>query len=137
MNFTGIDHVAIAVRSIEEASGNYETLLGVDPDYETVEEQGVRIAVFDLGESRLELIEPLDSENAIARFLDDSGEGIHHVALKTDSIDEDLERLASTNEITCLDSESREGAEGYRIAFLHPKDLNGALIELAEPATVD
>lgn len=132
MAILGIDHVAIAVRKFEMAIENYQEFLDTELRREEVPEQGVRVAAFDFGDSRIELIAPLTEESAVARFLDREGEGLHHLALRTDSIHEELDRADQLG-ITCLDSKPREGAEGYRIGFLHPKDLNGALVELAQP----
>lgn len=132
MSIVGIDHVAIAVDNLDEAIENYDSLLDEEPRIEEVPEQGVRVAAFDLGDSRLELIEPIESGNSVSKFLDREGEGLHHLALRTDSINQELSR-ANDLGITCIDSEAREGADGYRIGFLHPKDLNGALLELAQP----
>ncbi|MFB6344997.1 MAG: methylmalonyl-CoA epimerase [bacterium] len=134
MAILGIDHVAIAVRSIEDSQESFTSLLQMDADHEVVEQQGVKLAVFELGDSRLELLEPLSDDNSIARFLDNRGEGVHHVALRTDSVQQELDRISSGDDLTCLDSEPRSGAQGYRIAFLHPDDLSGTLIELAQPA---
>ena len=132
MAVLGIDHVAIAVQDLENATENYRGLLRADPCFEDVPEQGVRVATFDLGESRIELIEPLKADSPVGRFLEEEGEGLHHIALRTDSIDEELDRVDELD-ITCIDANPREGADGYRIGFLHPRDLNGALIELAQP----
>lgn len=132
MSIVGIDHVAIAVDDLGKAIDTYRPLLEEEPRIEEVPQQGVKVAAFDLGDSRLELIEPLDDDNAIANFLEENGEGIHHLALRTDSINDELKRAEEMG-ITCIDSEPREGAEGYRIGFLHPSDLNGSLIELAQP----
>ena len=137
MALSGIDHVAIAVPSLEEATESYSDLLGDEPEYEVVEQQGVRIAVFDVGDSRIELLEPLEDDNAIGRFLEEHGQGVHHVALRTDSVDQELDRVMDQESITCIDESPRDGAQGYRIAFLHPKDLSGALIELAQPSASD
>jgi methylmalonyl-CoA epimerase len=136
MSIVGIDHVAIAVNDLDEAIGNYRDLLESDPEIEEVPQQGVNVAAFNLGDARLELIEPMESDNSIARFLESHGEGIHHLALRTDSINEELDRAEDLG-ITCIDSEPREGADGYRIGFLHPDDLNGSLVELAQPLIKD
>ena len=124
--------MAIAVRNLDSALENYRNFLDTDPRIEQVPQQGVRVAAFGFGDSRIELIEPIDSTSGVARFLDKRGEGLHHLALRTDSIHEELNR-AGELDITCIDTEPREGADGYRIGFLHPKDLNGALVELAQP----
>lgn len=134
MAILGIDHVAIAVNSIEDAQANYQSLLETEPHYETVENQDVRLAVFTVGDSRIELLEPLGEENSITQFLEEHGEGVHHVALRTDDINGELDRARQLADLTCIDDAPREGAEGYSIAFLHPKDLSGTLLELAQPS---
>lgn len=137
MAILGIDHVAIAVRSLEDARENYRRLIPDEPHEETVEQQGVRLCAFEAGDSRIELIEPLSEDNAIGKFLDKHGEGLHHVALRTNSIDDELDRVRDEENLPCIDEEPREGAEGYRIAFLHPGELNGTLVELAQPPLSD
>lgn len=127
-----IDHVAVAVRSLEDAVPTYRTLLEVEPEIETVEEQGVRVAAFVLEDSRLELLEPLDDDSPVASFLERDGEGLHHVAFRTDDAARELERVDEDG-LTCLDETPRSGAGDYRIGFLHPRDLHGTLVEVAEP----
>lgn len=133
MSIEGIDHVAVAVRSLDEAVPRYETLLGRSAHRMNVEDQGVRVGVFDFGDTRLELLEPLNEGSKLHDFLDEQGEGLHHVAVRTDDVETELERLDGRENITCIDSSSREGAEGYRIAFLHPGSFHGTLLELAQP----
>lgn len=132
MAILGIDHVAIAVKDLESATENYRDFLTSEPRFEDVPEQGVRVAAFDVGESRIELIESLQAGSPVGRFLEEQGEGLHHIALRTDSIDEELDRVDELD-ITCIDSKPRDGADGYRIGFVHPRDLNGTLIELVQP----
>lgn len=127
-----LDHVAVAVRSLEEALPAYRDLLEREPRLETVEEQGVRVAAFHLEDTRLELLEPLDEESPVASFLESRGEGLHHVAFRTDDTDRELRRADGAG-LSCLDESGRTGAGGYRIGFLHPGDLHGALVELAQP----
>lgn len=133
MTIQGIDHVAVAVRSLEVAIPRYEELFGLSAHQLTVEEQGVRVGVFDFGDTRLELLEPLDESSGLNSFLEKEGEGLHHVAVRTEDVSGELERLQDETEITCIDSFAREGAEGYQIAFLHPDSFHGALLELAQP----
>ena len=131
-----IDHVAIVVRSIAQALPRYRQLFGMEPDrpVRTVEGQRVRVCFLPTGSppaARLELIEPLDGESGVARFLEARGEGLHHVCLATDGLESDLARLAAA-EVELIDREPRVGAEGVPIAFIHPRALNGVLWELIE-----
>lgn len=131
-----VDHVALAVRSLEDAVPTYRTLLEREPEIETVEDQGVRVAAFHLEDSRLELLEPLDDDSPIASFLERRGEGLHHVAFRTDDAARELGRLDGDG-LSCLDESPRPGAGGYRIGFLHPGGLHGTLVEVAEPSPDD
>jgi len=128
-----IDHVAIAVKSLEEAQTVYEPFLETSPHVVTQSDQGARIGIYQLNHSRIELLEPLTEDSPIARFLDRQGEGIHHVALRTDDVDSELNRASTLENVTCIDDNPREGAENYSIAFLHPNSFHGALVELAQP----
>jgi methylmalonyl-CoA epimerase len=133
VSLQGIDHVAVAVRSLEVAIPRYEELLQRTAHRITVEEQGVRVAVFDFGDTRLELLEPLNERSGLRSFLEEEGEGLHHVAVRTEDVSGELDRLEDREEIACIDSSPRQGAEGYKIAFLHPESFHGALLELAQP----
>lgn len=137
MSILGLDHVAIAVKDLELAIEKYETVLEIEADVLVQKNQGVRLAIFSFGETRIELLEPLDEDSPIASFLENQGEGLHHVAVKTDDMDDDLTRVNELDDVTCIDKQSRPGAENYRVAFLHPSTLHGVLLELAEPPTVD
>lgn len=129
---TGIDHIAVVVKSLEEAIPFYRRLLGGEPsEPEVLEEQGVRLVFFDLGGGRLELIEPLSEANSIARFLRKRGPGIHHISLKTDDLEGELKRAAEEGG-EVLGGGSRRGAHGTRVAFLHPRSTGGVLLELSE-----
>lgn len=132
MSVSDLDHVAIAVKDLDNAVATYKKLFSNDPHYENVPDQGVRIAAFELEDSRVELIEPLNDDSNLHRFLDEHGEGIHHVALRTDDVDEELDRAHEVG-LDRIDETSRSGAQGYEIGFLHPKGLHGCLMELAEP----
>jgi methylmalonyl-CoA/ethylmalonyl-CoA epimerase len=95
-------------------------------------ERGVRVAFFSVGnETRIELLEPLDSEGSIGKFLSSRGEGIHHIAVKVRNIESTLEELKKKG-LTLIDEKPREGAEGKKIAFVHPKSTRGVLLELCE-----
>lgn len=126
-----IDHVGIAVNDIEEAVRLYTDALGLEVEgIETVEEQKARIAMIPIGESRIELLESTDPEGAIAKFIERRGEGMHHLALRTSNIKGMLESLKERG-IPLIDEEPRTGAEGAKIAFLHPKGTK-ILLELVE-----
>lgn len=135
MSIDGLDHVAVAVESLEEAIATYETVLDVEAHVETVEDQGARIGVFDFGETRLELLEPLSGESGLRTFLEERGEGLHHVAVRTGDVESELDRIDRFEDVTCIDRSPRDGAGGYRIAFLHPDGLHGTLLEFAQPPT--
>ena len=127
----GIDHVGIAVRSIDEARRFYETLgLEIEAIEEVVAE-GVRVALIPCGESRIELLEATDPDSPIARFIDKRGVGIHHICLATSDVRSDQELLEDAG-FEVLRPEPTRGAEGCWIQFVHPKSAGGVLVELSE-----
>ena len=127
-----IDHIGIAVNSIEEAVKLYTDVLGLKlKDIEVVEDQKVRTAIIPVGESKIELLESTDPEGAIAKYIEKRGEGMHHLALEVSNIQETLETLQE-KDIPLIDKEPRKGVEDTSIAFLHPKGTK-VLIELVEP----
>jgi len=127
-----IDHIGIAVRSIEEARTFYEEVLGlVCEGTEKVTSQKVRTAFFSVGEVHIELLEPTAPESPIAVFLEKRGEGIHHIAYATDGIDAQLARAADAG-CRLINETPVEGAGGKRVAFLHPKSTHGVLTEFCE-----
>jgi methylmalonyl-CoA epimerase len=126
-----IDHIAIVVRSIEEALRTYEGALGLElTDVEEVPEQAVKVAFLPVGDSKIELVEPTTTDSGIAKFLESKGEGMHHICLEVEDIEAVLQDLAAKG-IQLIDEQPRQGAHG-RIAFLHPKSAHGVLIELIE-----
>ena len=128
-----IDHIGIAVNSVEDAVKLYTDAFGLkaeDIEMETVEEQKVRAAMIPVGESRIELLESTDSEGPIAKYIEKRGEGIHHLALEVSNIQSMLDTLKERG-IPLIDMEPRIGAGGARMAFLHPKRTK-VLIELVE-----
>ncbi len=128
-----IDHIAIAVHNLESALETFRNVLGCAPGAIRIEEvasEKVRVAFITLGESKIELLEPLNDESPIAKFLAKNGEGMHHIALATDNIEEERERLALLN-INPL-APPKEGAGGKKIMFLHPKETNKVLLEFAQ-----
>lgn len=127
-----IDHIAIAVRDIETASEFYTTQLGLKvARVEDVPSQKVRVAFIPIGDTRIELVMPTADDSPISKFLDKKGDGLHHICLETDDIDDDLSRLIQ-NEVRLIDTTPKPGAHDTRVAFLHPKANSGVLTELAE-----
>ncbi len=127
-----IDHIGIAVHSIEEARGFYEQGLGLCCErIEEVESQQVRTAFFSLGETHIELLEPMSGDSPIAGFLEKRGPGIHHIAYLCDNVSEQL-ALAKAEGCRLINEEPVQGAGNKRIAFLHPKSSHGVLTELCE-----
>ena len=131
----GIDHVALAVTSLEESIPFYRDSLGLQlQSIEEVTDQKVRVAIFALGNARLELLEPLSEDSPISKFLSQHGNGLHHLALRTDSVADELTRLEGQG-CRLIDREPRAGAHGMQIAFVHPKSTRGLLLELSQPAS--
>ncbi len=126
-----VNHIGIAVRSIEEAKRFYEVMGLQVEGYEVVEEQKVKVAFVPVGETRIELLEPTSEDSPVAKFIAKRGEGIHHIAFEVDDIEKALEVLKE-NGVRLIDEEPRRGAHGTRIAFLHPKSTNGVLIEICQ-----
>ncbi|OLS26174.1 MAG: hypothetical protein ThorAB25_21640 [Candidatus Thorarchaeota archaeon AB_25] len=132
MSVEKIDHIGIAVESIEKWIGFYKDVLGLEYDgSEEVVEQKVRVAFLKIGESRIELLEPTSDDSPIAKFLEKRGGGIHHIAVKVDDIDAALARHHEVG-ARLIDNEPRIGAHNMRIAFIHPKASGGVLLELCE-----
>lgn len=132
MKITHIEHIGIAVKSIEEQLPYYEGVLGLKCyNIETVEDQKVKTAFFMVGQTKIELLEPTDEESTIAKFIEKRGEGIHHIAYATENVNEALKDMENKG-VRLIDKEARGGAEGLRIAFLHPKSTGGVLTELCE-----
>lgn len=126
-----LDHIGIAVESIEKAKAFYEEMGLSMKEVEEVPEQKVRVAIFPVGGSRIELLETLDPEGPVGRFLARKGQGLHHIAMKVENIRETIEKLKARG-IEMIDREPRKGAEGCLIAFVHPRSTGGVLLELTE-----
>ncbi len=126
-----IDHVGIAVKSLEEAIKVWEGLGLKVEEIEEVPDQKVRTAIIHVGESRIELLEPTADDSPIAKFIAKRGEGIHHIALGVDGIEEHLEKLKEAG-YRLIDEKPRVGAGGAKIAFVHPKAVTGVLLELCQ-----
>lgn len=129
---TKVDHIGIAVKSIDEALKFYEGVLGIKcVEQEVVEAQKVKTAFLPLGDTEIELLESTSDDGPIAKFIEKKGEGIQHIAYKVDNIEEALEELKAKG-IRLIDEQPRIGAGGAKIAFLHPKSTAGVLIEICE-----
>ena len=124
-----IDHIAIAVNNVEESAKVYQEALGVnDVEFETVETEGVKVAIIHLENGRIELMEPTNENSPIKKFLEKKGQGLHHMALETDNIESDVSRMETCG-IQFL-GKIRPGSAGTKVTFIHPKSLNGVLAEL-------
>ena len=124
-----IDHIAIAVNDVEESAKVYQQALGVDNvEFETVESEGVKVAILHLENGRIELMQPTNDTSPIKKFLEKKGEGLHHMALETDNIDSEVERMEGCG-IQFL-GKVRQGSAGTKVTFIHPKSLHGVLAEL-------
>ena len=129
----GIDHVGIAVKSIDEAKKFWIDTLGLKLSHiEEVPEQKARVAILKAGDTTIELVEPTSPDSPVQRFIEKRGEGLHHLTLQTDNLAERLKKLKSAN-VGLIDEKPRVGADGAKIAFLHPKSAHGVLVELCEP----
>ncbi|MDE4541479.1 methylmalonyl-CoA epimerase [Thermoanaerobacterium sp. R66] len=127
-----IDHIGIAVKSIEEASKFYEDVLGQKVvGIETLSSENLRTAFIKIGDIDIELLEATSSDSPVAKFIEKKGEGIQHIALEVDDIEESLEKLKSKG-IRLIDEAPKTGAGGSKIAFVHPKSTNGVLLELCQ-----
>lgn len=128
-----LDHIAVAVPNLEEAVQFYEDALGLKLiGIETVEEQGVRVAKLDVGNTHIELLEPLSPDTPVGKFLAARGAGLHHICLGVVDIAQDLDKLKGKR-VRLIDSEPKIGTEGAQIAFVHPKATGGVLVELSQP----
>ncbi|SHG29683.1 methylmalonyl-CoA epimerase [Dysgonomonas macrotermitis] len=132
MNISHIEHLGIAVKSIEESLPYYEGVLGLKCyNIEVVEDQKVKTAFFKVGQTKIELLEPTSPDSTIAKFIEKKGEGIHHIAFSVDSVAASLAEAESKG-VQLIDKAPRPGAEGLNIAFLHPKSTCSVLTELCE-----
>lgn len=128
-----VDHVAIAVKNVSEALKNYEKILKIDKiDIEEVPTERVKVAILRLEDTRIELMEPTADDSPIKKFLTDRGEGIHHIAITADNIDNDVERAIANG--TRMIGNIRTGSYGRKITFIHPKSMNGVLTEFCQAA---
>jgi len=132
MKIKHIDHIGIAVKSIEEGKKFFTDILGLKLQrVETVEEQKVKTGFFPITDSELELLESTEPDGPIAKFIEARGEGVQHIAFRVENIDNALKELQEKG-VRLIDKEPRKGAGGARIAFIHPKETHGVLVELCE-----
>jgi len=124
-----IDHIAIAVDNVEESAKVYQEALGIDDiEFETVESEGVKVAILHLENGRIELMQPTNDSSPIKKFLEKKGQGLHHMALETDNIDGEVSRMEGCG-VQFL-GKVRPGSAGTKVTFIHPKSLHGVLAEL-------
>ena len=132
MKILKVDHIGVAVKSIEEALKLYEGVLGLKlEEVETVEEQNVKVAFLPVGDTEIELLESTSPEGPIAKYIEKKGEGMQHVAFRVENIEEALKTLKAKG-VRLIDETPRMGAGGAKIAFVHPKETFGVMIELCE-----
>jgi methylmalonyl-CoA/ethylmalonyl-CoA epimerase len=126
-----VDHIAIAVKNAENALENYKKILKIDKiETEMVPNEKVKVVMMNLQDTRIELLEPMDDDSPISKFLRERGEGIHHIAITADEIETDVNR-AKDSGMRFL-GELRSGSYGRKITFIHPKSLNGVLVEFCQ-----
>lgn len=132
MEATHIEHLGIAVKSLETAIPYWEQMLGTKCyNIEEVKEQKVKTAFFKIGQTKIELLEATDEDSPIGKFIEKKGEGVHHIAFAVKNLQKNLDECAAAG-IQLIDKTPRKGAEGLNIAFLHPKSTFGVLTELCE-----
>lgn len=132
MKIKHIDHIGIAVKSIEEGKKFFSDILGLKlQKTEIVEEQKVMTGFFPITDSELELLESTAPDGPVAKYIDSRGEGVQHIAFRVENIDDALKELKEKG-VRLIDQEARKGAGGARIAFIHPKETHGVLVELCE-----
>ena len=132
MSFRKIEHIGIAVKNFEAANQLFEDLLGIE-NYKTeeVKAEGVNTSFFQVGETKIELLEGTTSNSPISKFIEKKGEGIHHIAFDVEDIEAEIKRLQAKG-FTVLNEIPKSGADGKKVAFLHPKSSNGVLVELCQ-----
>lgn len=136
MGVEKIDHIGIAVRSLEEGRAFYEALGLAVSGTDEVPEQGVKVAFLPVGDTRLELLEPTSAQSPIARHLEKRGPGVHHLCMEVADIETTMRDLEAAG-YQLLSAEPQTGAHGSRVCFVHPKSTGGVLIELSQPAPQD
>lgn len=131
-----IEHIGIAVSNLEESNRLFSKLLGKQPyKIEEVASEGVRTSFFEVGGVKIELLEAMNEDSPIAKFISKKGEGIHHLAFAVDDVGKSM-AAQETNGFSLINKEPKDGADNKRIAFLHPKSTNGVLVELCQEKNV-
>ena len=132
MKILGIEHIGIAVNKIDSRATFWEEALEISSSgRESVEGERVETKIYDTGSGKIELLEPLSSDSSIQKYLNNRGEGVHHICLKVDNISIAISELKDRG-ITVIYPEPKTGAEGYLVTFIHPRDTGGVLVELAQ-----
>lgn len=132
MKVLKVDHIGMAVKSLDETLKFYEDILGLElQGTEVVEEQKVKVAFLPVGDTEVELLQSTDPEGPIAKFIEKKGEGIQHIAFRVPNIEKAIAELVGKG-VRMIDEKPRYGAGGAKIAFCHPKSTNGVLVELSE-----
>lgn len=127
-----IDHIAIAVSSIQDALATFRQIWGLEAERtERVDSDKITEAMLPIGDTYLQLLEPTDDSSTVAKFIERRGEGLHHIAIRVEDIDAELSRMKAAG-ARLIDEEPRTGGGGHRVAFVHPKTTHGILIELVE-----
>src|SRR5437763_5153536 len=131
---SAIDHIGVAVEDLDAAIAVHQDALGMSLVHrETITEQGVEAALLDVGDSHVELLQPLGPETAVGKFLSRRGPGMHHVAYRVDDVEQSLRELAAAG-LRLIDERPRRGIRGSRVAFLHPASTGGVLTEIVQPS---
>jgi methylmalonyl-CoA epimerase len=134
VQLSAIDHVGVAVEDIDAALAVYRDALNLPLVHrETVAAQGVDAALLDVGDSHIELLQPLDADTTVGKFLARRGPGLHHVAYRVESVEETLRALSAAG-VRLIDERPRTGIRGSQVAFLHPSSTGGVLTEIVQPA---
>ncbi len=129
-----INHVCIAVENIVESVNLYVNLFGISlPKIKTIADQKVKAAMINIGNTNLEFIEPVDNESGVAKFINNKGEGIHHICFEVENIEKSIKKLQKAD-VKLIDEQPRQGLEGM-IAFIHPKSTGNVLVELIETSS--
>lgn len=132
MKVNKIAHIGIAVKQISDWSNLYSKILKLENrGIETLKSRNVKVAFFQIGESAIELVEPLNDDSPIAKYIAKNGEGLHHIAIEVEDIQEAIDQCKKHG-MQLIDQEPRDGAHGTRIAFIHPKSTGGILLELCQ-----
>lgn len=127
-----LTHIGIAVKNLDNSSRLFSKLFGLNQSHtEEVAEQKVKAMFFRIGEGGVELLEPTNPDSSIAKYIEKRGEGVHHLSFEVDDIEKEIARLKKEG-FQMIDERPRVGADGFRIAFLHPKSTNGVLVEISQ-----